>query len=275
MRFLEDFNPQAKRFCSIEPMTMMALGGMGAGALGSIGKSLGGMFGGQDAAEAAREAAKEFIAYQERERKKFLDTNRPIYDRLKNYATGNVGYDADTLRGMKDQVTEDYGQGLSDVSRISANSAMGKNSGGGNVYTPGRYDRTTRLLGQNLAMNKAKMMRDINQRNAEMANSNMRWATSAIPTFSEGYAATPQIGYDAFQGKHSVAPVGNYIGQMFGDLGQMGMPFMNAGAQGAMLGPIAAKLRQARSDGGVSTAGSIGKAPVRHIWTITSFGTMA
>jgi hypothetical protein len=65
MRFLEDFNPQAKRFCSIEPMTMMALGGAAAGGMGALGKSLGGMFGGKSLAEAAREAAREYIGYIE------------------------------------------------------------------------------------------------------------------------------------------------------------------------------------------------------------------
>lgn len=219
----------------MEPFTMMALGGGAA----SIGGGIAKMFGGQDQAKAAREAAKQYIAYQERERQKFLDATSPIRDKLMSYSQGNVGYDEALLRGMKDDVNEDYGQGLADVSRISANSAVGKNSGGGNVYTPGRYDRATRVLGQNLAANKAKMIRDVNQKNADMAVSNQRFAVSALPTYSPGLSATPQIGYDAFQGMNAVAPVGNYVGDMLQGLGQ---PALQAGFDGLTRGPIAERL---------------------------------
>mgnify|MGYP001199866565 FL=1 len=219
------------------PAMMMALGG---GAL-SVGGGIAKAFGGDSQAKAARKAAQMYIDYQERERKKFLDANSPIRDKLMQYSQGNSGYDADLVRGMKDDVNEDYGQGLADVSRISANSAVGKNSGGGNVYTPGRYDRATRQLGQNLAMNKAKMIRDVNQKNADMAISNQRFAVSALPTYSPGLSATPQIGYDAFQGLNAVAPVGNYIGDMLQSVGQ---PAMSAGMDGLVRGPIAMKLAQ-------------------------------
>ncbi|MDI3467933.1 MAG: hypothetical protein OJF50_006754 [Nitrospira sp.] len=217
------------------PAMMMALGG---GAL-SVGGGIAKAFGGDSQAKAARKAAQMYIDYQERERKKFLDANSPIRDKLMTYSQGKSGYDDDLLRGMKDDVNEDYGQGLADVSRISANSAVGKNSGGGNVYTPGRYDRATRQLGQNLAMNKAKMIRDVNQKNADMAVSNQRFAVSALPTYSPGLSATPQIGYDAFQGLNATAPIGNYIGDMLQGLGQ---PAMSAGMDGLVRGPIAEKL---------------------------------
>lgn len=205
---------------------MPAMWMAGLGGLSSIGGGVAKMFGGQDQAKAAREAAKQYIAYQERERQKFLDSTSPIRDKLMTYAQGKSGYDEDLLRGMKDDVNEDYGQGLADVSRIGANSAVGKNSGGGNVYTPGRYDRATRALGQNLAVNKAKMIRDVNQKNADMAINNQRFAVSALPTYSPGLSATPQIGYDAFQGLNATAPVGNYVGDMMQSLGS---PAMSAG----------------------------------------------
>lgn len=227
----------------MEPFTMMALGGGAASLGGGVAK----MFGGQDQAKAARAAAQEYIKYQERERKKFLDSTRPIYDKLNRMAVhGDVGYGDEALRGMKDDINEDYGQGLSDMSRIAGTSAVSKNSGGGNVYTPGRYDRAVRTMGQNLAANKAKLIRDVNARNVEMAQNNQKWAVSALPTFTEGLPATPQIGYDAFQGKNAVAPVGNYIGDM---LQSIGGPAMGAGMQGAVMGPIYEKLYSARNQG--------------------------
>lgn len=226
---------------------MPAMWMAGAGALGSIGGGVMSALGGNKQAKAAREAAKQYIAYQERERQKFLDSTSPIRDRLMQYSQGKTGYDEDLLRGMKDDVNEDYGQGLADVSRISANSAVGKNSGGGNVYTPGRYDRATRQLGQNLAMNKAKMIRDVNQKNADMAINNQRFAVSALPTYTPGLSATPQIGYEAFQGKNAVAPWENYAGSMLQSLSQ---PAMQAGFDAISRGPIAERLAriQAQND---------------------------
>ncbi len=224
----------------MEPFTMMALGGGAASVGGGVAK----MLGGQDQAKAARAAAQEYIKYQEDQRNKFLTANRPIYDKLNRMAVhGDVGYGDEALRGMKDDINEDYGQGLADMSRIAGTSAVSKNSGGGNVYTPGRYDRATRVMGQNLAANKAKLIRDVNARNVEMAQNNQKWAVSALPTYSEGLPATPQIGYDAFQGKNAVAPVGNYIGDMMQSLGQ---PAMSAGFDGLVKGPIAERLAQAR-----------------------------
>ena len=128
-----------------------------------------------------------------------------------------------------------------DMSRIAGTSAVSKNSGGGNVYTPGRYDRAVRTIGQNLATNKAKLIRDVNQKNADMAVNNQRFAVSALPTYSPGLSATPQIGYEAFQGAHATAPVGNYIGDMLQSVGQ---PAMSAGMDGLVRGPIAMKLAQ-------------------------------
>lgn len=219
------------------PAMMMALGG---GAL-SVGGGIAKAFGGNSQAKAARKAAQMYIDYQNREREKFLGATSPIRDKLMQYSEGKTGYDEGLMRGMKDDVNEDYGQGLADVSRISAGSAIGKNSGGGNVYTPGRYDRATRQLGQNLAMNKAKMIRDVNQKNADMAVSNQRFAVSALPTYTPGLSATPQIGYDAFQGLNATAPVGNYVGDILSGLGQ---PAMSAGMDGLVRGPIAMKLAQ-------------------------------
>lgn len=220
---------------------MPAMWMAGAGALGSIGGGVMNAFGGDKQAKAARKAAQMYIDYQNRERDKFLSATSPIRDKLMQYSQGKSGYDEDLLRGMKDDVNEDYGQGLADVSRISANSAVGKNSGGGNVYTPGRYDRATRTLGQNLAANKAKMIRDVNQKNADMAVSNQRFAVSALPTYTPGLSATPQIGYEAFQGLNTVAPWENYAGGILQGLGQ---PAMSAGMDGLVRGPIAMKLAQ-------------------------------
>ncbi|NGZ98036.1 MAG: hypothetical protein CV089_18245 [Nitrospira sp. WS110] len=221
------------------PAMALALGGGAAG----IGGGIMSAFGGNKQAKAAQKAAQMYIDYQNRERQKFLDSTSPIRDKLMQYSQGTTGYDPSMLQGMKDQANEDYGQGLADVSRISANSAVGKNSGGGNVYTPGRYDRATRQLGQNLAMNKAQMIRDINQKNADMAISNQRFAVSALPTYSPGLSATPQIGYDAFQGLNAVAPWENYAGSILQGLGQ---PAFSAGMQGAVQGPIYDKLIQAQ-----------------------------
>lgn len=219
------------------PAMALALGGGAA----SIGGSVMSAFGGDKQAKAARKAAQMYIDYQNRERQKFLDATSPIRDRLMKYSEGKTGYDEDLLRGMKDDVNEDYGQGLADVSRVSANSAIGKNSGGGNVYTPGRYDRATRQLGQNLAMNKAKMIRDVNQKNADMAINNQRFAVSALPTYTPGLSATPQIGYEAFQGLNATAPWENYAGNFLQSVGQ---PAMSAGMDGLVRGPIAMKLAQ-------------------------------
>ena len=221
----------------MEPFTMMALGGGAASIGGGIAKA----FGGDSQAKAARKAAQMYIDYQNREREKFLGATSPIRDKLMTYSQGKSGYDEDLMRGMKDDVNEDYGQGLADMSRIAGTSAVSKNSGGGNVYTPGRYDRAVRTIGQNLAANKAKMIRDVNQKNADMAVSNQRFAVSALPTYTPGLSATPQIGYEAFQGLNAVAPVGNYIGDMLQSVGQ---PAMSAGMDGLVRGPIAMKLAQ-------------------------------
>jgi hypothetical protein len=102
------------------------------------------------------------------------------------------------------------------------------------------------LLGQNLAANKAKMMRDLNVQNEQLAESNRRWAVSALPTYSPGLPATPMMSPDTFRSLNAVAPVGDYIGEIFGTVGQMGAPFLQAGAQGAMMGPIYERLQQAR-----------------------------
>ncbi len=221
------------------PAMALALGG---GAL-SIGGGVAKAFGGDSQAKAARKAAQMYIDYQNKEREKFLSATSPIRDKLMTYSEGKSGYDEDLLRGMKDDVNEDYGQGLADMSRITANSAVGKNSGGGNVYTPGRYDRATRQLGQNLAANKAKMIRDVNQKNADVALNNQRFAVSALPTYTPGLSATPQIGYDVFQGLNAVAPVGNYVGDIMQSLGG---PAMSAGMDGLVQGPITERLSRAR-----------------------------
>ncbi|ULA59808.1 MAG: hypothetical protein LZF60_160138 [Nitrospira sp.] len=216
----------------------------GLGGLGVVGGGISKAFGGDSQAKAARKAAQMFIDYQNREREKFLNATSPIRDKLMTYSEGKSGYDEDLLRGMKDDVNEDYGQGLADLSRITANSAVGKNSGGGNVYTPGRYDRATRQLGQNLAANKAKMIRDVNQKNADMAASNQRFAISALPTYTPGLSATPQIGYDAFQGLNATAPWENYLGDVLSGLGQ---PALSAGVDASIRGPIAEKLARIQS----------------------------
>ena len=96
-------------------------------------------------------------------------------------------------------------------------------------------------MGQNLAANKAKLIRDVNQKNADMAVNNQRFAVSALPTYTPGLSATPQIGYDAFQGLNATAPVGNYVGDILSGLGQQAM---SAGMDGLVRGPIAMKLAQ-------------------------------
>ena len=219
------------------PAMMMA----GAGAALSVGAGIAKAFGGDSQAKAARKAAQMYIDYQNRERDKFLTATSPIRDKLMQYSEGKSGYDEDLMRGMKDDVNEDYGQGLADMLRLAGTSVVLKNSGGGNVYTPGRYDRAVRTMGQNLAANKAKLIRDVNQKNADMAVNNQRFAVSALPTYTPGLSATPQIGYDAFQGLNATAPVGNYVGDILSGLGQQAM---SAGMDGLVRGPIAMKLAQ-------------------------------
>ena len=221
------------------PAMMMA----GAGTALSVGGGVAKMFGGQSQAKAAQKAAQMYIDYQERERKKFLDANSPdprqthvVLTRQRRVRRGHdAGHEGRRQRGLWTGPR----RCLSNLGWL----AIGKNSGGGNVYTPGRYDRALRQLGQNLAMNKAKMIRDVNQKNADLAVSNQRFAVSAMPTYSPGLSATPQIGYDAFQGLNATAPVGNYIGDMMQSLGQ---PAMSAGFDGLVKGPIAERLAQAR-----------------------------
>lgn len=209
----------------------------------SIAGTVSNIFGGNSQAKAMRQAMEKYLAYQDDQRRKFLDSPETgaIRSKLNQYIAGDVGYGEDFMRESSDRAYEDYGKGLSDLSRMANESATAKNAGG-TIYTPGRRDRTTRLLGQNLASQRANTLRDLNQKNRETALSNQRFAISALPTFMPGTPATPMAGPDVFQGLNATNPVGSYVGQGFN---QFANPMYSVWMQNEM-GPLYEKLYQAR-----------------------------
>lgn len=232
------------RLCSVDPLITSA--GIGAGA-GLVGSALN-FFGANKSAKEYRKAMERYIAYMQNERNKFLTSPETgaIKTRLNQFVGGNVGYSPEVVNQMKEGVYEDYGKGLADISRV-ASSAPVMGGTGGNVYRPGQKDRATRLLGQNLAANRATMIRDINKQNADVALNSERFAIQALPTFMEGFPATPMIGPDAFAGTGATAHPGQFFGPF---LTQAGMPFV----QNYAFGPIAEMLAKYRYGDPVAAA---------------------
>jgi len=196
-------------------MTWVAVGVGGAAAIGGGALSF---MGGQSQAKSSRQAMERYLAELRQQRQTFLDQpeSGAIRKRLGEYAQGNVGYDPNILRGMRAGVTEDYGKSLADMSRITRAGGAGASG----VYTPGRSDRTARLLGQNIASNRATSMRDISTRNADVALNNQRFAISAMPTYLPGTPSTNIASPDVYAGANAVAPFGSYMGPALSNIGQ-------------------------------------------------------
>jgi hypothetical protein len=128
----------------MEPFTMMALGG-GALSVGGVGRqrclvawippSEGRAQSGSDVYRLSGAASA---------RSSSMPTVRSSTSSMRMAEGKSRDMSDDVLRGMKDDVNEDYGQGLADMSRIAGTSAVSARiRAGGNVYTPGRYDRAT------------------------------------------------------------------------------------------------------------------------------------
>ena len=189
--------------------------------------------GGQSQSKAVRKAMEDYINYTQGQRNLFL--NQPetgaIREKLNTYIGGNVGYSDDTLNTMKSGVYEDYGKSLADMTRLTGKAGAASTG----VYTPGRADRTSRLLGENIAANRANAIRDITTKNADVALSNQRLAVSALPTYMPGLPATPTISPDVFANANAVAPAGSYFGPA---ITQAGSQYANL----SIMSPIMEKL---------------------------------
>jgi hypothetical protein len=175
----------------------LALGG---GALSGLGS----FFGGKSKAKQEREAANRYMAYITNERKTFLDQpeSQAIRKRLGTYTEGKTGYDPDILESMNLGTYEDYGKGLADMKRIGRQNAVSP----GGVYTPGRQDRTMRILGENLGTRRAEALRSTKVQNANVALQNQRFAVGALPTYLPGLPQTPTIDPSVFQAASAQGP---------------------------------------------------------------------
>lgn len=212
------------KFCCMEPTTMAAIG---------IGGSLAGgglsFLGANSQSKRIRQAMQDYLNYINNARNTFLNQEETgaIRNRLKSFIGGNVGYGDDVLKNMRAGVIEDYGKSLADMTRLTSSAGAGRTG----VYTPGRADRTARLLGQNIAAMRANNMRDIATKNADVALNNERFAVSALPTYMPGLPSTPTIGPDVFMNKAAGADFPSFLGQAITGATQ---PFL----MGAAYGPI-------------------------------------
>lgn len=179
--------------------------------------------------KAVRQAMERYISEVNRQRDLFL--NQPestaIRSKLQSYIGGDVGYSPETVEGMKKGVYEDYGKSLADMTRLTQKAGAGSTG----VYTPGRADRTSRLLGQNIAANRATSIRDINQKNADVALNNQRFAISALPTYMPGTPATNIPGADVFLKAGETPSAGSYLGPALGQAA-------NSVGNMALMGPV-------------------------------------
>jgi len=176
-------------------------GALGAGAFGFMGAS--------KQAKAAERAARMYIDYLQGQRDTFLRQPEvgPIRSKLAAYSRGEL---PDYL---SNQIQEDYGKSLADMTRLIPKA--GVQPGGG--YTPGRRERTARLLGENIAANKANTMRAAKQEGE-------RFAISSLPTWMPGTPSTPI----ADPGTFMTSAGGNqpnifsFLGPTVGQAGQYG-----------------------------------------------------
>lgn len=189
--------------------------------------------GAQSAASKSRQAMERYIDELNKQRQTFL--NQPesgaIRQRLGDYIEGNAGYSNELLSGMKAQTQEAYGNSLADMTRLIGKAGAASTG----VYTPGRADRTARLLGQNIASNRANSMRDINQKNADVALNNQRFAVSALPTYMPGMPATQVAGPDVYAAAGNYPSMGSFLGPAVQQAG-------NTWAQYQMYSPIMQRM---------------------------------
>lgn len=218
------------RYCTIEPITAAALIGGGTALAGS-GLSF---MGANKQNKAIRAAMERYLADLRQQRQTFLDQpeSQEIRRRMQGYLGGEVGYNPQILRGMRAGVTEDYGKSLADMTRLTKSAGAGSSG----VMTPGRADRTSRLLGQNIASNRATSMRDIATKNADVALNNQRFAVSAMPSYLPGLPSTPTPGPDIYSA--GIGPgAGSYIGPGLSQAGQTASQMM-------LYGPIMQKMME-------------------------------
>jgi len=191
---------------------------VGVGGAALVGGGLSYM-GASSSASKSRAAMERYITELNKQRETFL--NQPessaIRSKMGDYIEGNSGYSNELLSGMKAQTQEAYGNSLADMTRLVGKGGAASTG----VYTPGRADRTARLLGQNIASNRANSMRDINQKNADVALSNQRFAVSALPTYMPGLPATQVAGPDVYAATGNVPNWGSFIGPAISQAGQV------------------------------------------------------
>ena len=188
----------------------MGVTAAGIAAAGAVAGGTLSFMGAQSAAKSTRDAMKAYIENLNNQRSTFLNNpeSSEIRKKLGTYINGDVGYSPDVVNSMRSGVTEDYGKSLADMTRLSGKSGAASTG----VYTPGRSERTTRLLGQNIASNRATSMRDITKQNADVALNNQRLAISALPTYMDGLPATQVPSPDVYQGANAQANIGTYLG---------------------------------------------------------------
>lgn len=217
----------------MEPLTMGAVMG-GAQLLGG-GLSF---LGANSQSKSVRAAMERYINEVNQQRQTFLDQpeSTAIRAKLKSYIGGDVGYNPETVEGMKKGVYEDYGKSLADMTRLTQKAGAGSSG----VYTPGRADRTSRLLGQNIAANRATSIRDINQKNADVALNNQRFALSALPTYMPGTPATNIPSADVFLKAGEQPGFGTYMGPA---VAQAGNTFGNM----AFMGPLYERMMESKT----------------------------
>ena len=197
-------------------MTWIAAGVAGGSALLGSGLSF---LGASNSARQTRAAMQRYLDELNTQRQTFLDQpeSRELRRRLGEYATGNVGYGSDTLKDMKATVYEDYGKGMSDMTRMVSKGG----SGASGVFTPGRASRTARLASQNIAANRANSIRDVNKANADVALSNQRFAASALPTYMPGTPSTTVASPDVYLKSMESPDWASFLGQGLTQAGQI------------------------------------------------------
>lgn len=196
---------QDRKFCSFDPVVT---GGLLAGGGSLLGGGLNFM-GQSSQAKSMRQAMERYLQYIAGERGKFLGATGPVKARLQSFIPGYPNYNPEADPTIKN-IYEDYGKGLADVSRVTARSGVTP----GGAFAPGRQDRTARLLGENLAANRAKAIRDLQV-------SNERFAISALPTYEEGLPATPMASPDVF-GAGVPPGLGSFLGPALAQAGLYG-----------------------------------------------------
>lgn len=219
-------------------MSWVAAGVAGGSALASGGLSF---MGASSAAKNTRQAMERYLADLAKNRQTFLDQpeSKGIRAKLGSYINGDVGYNPDVVKGMRAGVTEDYGKSLSDMTRLTKQAGAGSTG----VMTPGRADRTSRLLGQNIAANRATAMRDITTKNADVARSNQSLAISALPTYLPGSPSTTIASPDVYNQANANPNIGSYLGPALGGIGNMAGQYAIF-SQLANASPVAQRMSQ-------------------------------